>query len=97
MLVVARRDGEREQQDGHRPNAGKPAIPQAEPLIEGLSGNVLMGDAAYDSDALRSAIGPERRISRLPNNPHRQSNILSTKLCLPSDHVIACRRCCTAW
>ena len=30
--------------------------PQAQSLIEGLPAEVVMGDAAYDSDALRSAI-----------------------------------------
>ena len=30
--------------------------PQAQPLIEGLPAEIVMGDAAYDSDALRSAI-----------------------------------------
>ena len=45
--------------------------PQAQSLIEGLPAEVVMGDAAYDSDALRSAIAAKGAQAVIPNNPSR--------------------------
>ncbi|MGY3079142.1 transposase [Bradyrhizobium sp. LM6.10] len=58
--------------------------PQAQPLIEGLPAEVVMGDAAYDSDALRSSIAAKGAQAVIPNNPRRQSNIRSTNHSMPS-------------
>lgn len=51
---------------GHRGDA-----PQAQPLIEGLAADVVMADAAYDSDRLRAAIAAKSAIAVIPNNPSR--------------------------
>lgn len=45
--------------------------PQAQPLIEGLRAEVVTGDAAYYSDALRSAIAAKGVQAVIPNNPSR--------------------------
>jgi len=42
--------------------------PQAQSLIEGLPAEVVMGDAAYDSDALRSAIAAKGALPALLND-----------------------------
>jgi transposase len=51
---------------GHRGDA-----PQAEPLIEGLAAEVVMADAAYDSDRLRQKIADKGAVAVIPNNPSR--------------------------
>lgn len=51
---------------GHRGDA-----PQAAPLIEGLAADVVMADAAYDSDQLRQKIAEKGAIAVIPNNPSR--------------------------
>lgn len=51
---------------GHRGDA-----PQAEPLIDGLAADIVMADAAYDSDRLRAAIADKGAIAVIPNNPSR--------------------------
>jgi transposase len=43
--------------------------PQAQPLVEGLSAEVVMADAAYDSDAFRTAIAAKGAQAVIPNNP----------------------------
>jgi transposase len=49
--------------------------PQAQSLIEGLPAEVVMGDAAYDSDALRSAIAAKGAQATFRTTPRGQSNI----------------------
>lgn len=43
--------------------------PQVQPLIEGLPAEIEIGDAAYDSDALRSSIAAKGAQAVIPNNP----------------------------
>jgi transposase len=45
--------------------------PQAEPLIDGLLAQVVMADAAYDSDQLRQTIAGKGALAVIPNNPSR--------------------------
>jgi transposase len=45
--------------------------PQAQPLIEGLSADVVIADTAYDADALRKAIADMKAQAVIPNNPSR--------------------------
>lgn len=45
--------------------------PQAEPLIDGLPAQVVMADAAYDSDRLRQTIAEKGAVAVIPNNPSR--------------------------
>ena len=45
--------------------------PQADALIEGLPADVVLADAAYDSDRLRTAIADKGAIAVIPNNPSR--------------------------
>ena len=47
--------------------------PQAYGLIEGLSAEVVMADAAYDADPLRQAIAAKGAVAVIPNNPSRAS------------------------
>ncbi|RXG83643.1 hypothetical protein EAS61_41565 [Bradyrhizobium zhanjiangense] len=63
---------------------------QAQPLIEGLSANILMDDATYDSDALRSAIGAKaaQAVSRTP--PSRAIKHPPNKPLYAERHVIEC-------
>lgn len=43
--------------------------PQAQPLIDGLPAEIVMADAAYDSDALRSSTAAKGAQAVIPNNP----------------------------
>src|SRR5690606_15945958 len=45
--------------------------PQADALIEGLPADIVMADAAYDSDRLRDAIAKKGAKAVIPNNPSR--------------------------
>lgn len=45
--------------------------PQAASLIEDLPADVVMADAAYDSDRLRDAIARKGAVAVIPNNPSR--------------------------
>lgn len=45
--------------------------PQAQPLIEGLSADVVIADTAYDADALRQTIADKKAQAVIPNNPSR--------------------------
>ena len=45
--------------------------PQADMLIEDLPAEVVMADAAYDSDRLREAIARKGAKAVIPNNPSR--------------------------
>jgi transposase len=58
--------------------------PQADALIEDLPAQVVMADAAYDSDRLRKAIADKGAVAVIPNNPSRARNILSTSTSTPS-------------
>ena len=45
--------------------------PQAEALLDDLPAEVVMADAAYDSDAIREAIAEKGALAVIPNNPSR--------------------------
>lgn len=45
--------------------------PQAEALLADLPAEVVMGDTAYDSDAIREAIAGKGAVAVIPNNPSR--------------------------
>jgi IS5 family transposase len=42
---------------------------QAQPLVEGVPAEIVMDDAAYNSDALRSASAAKRTQAVIPHNP----------------------------
>lgn len=52
--------------------------PQADALIEGLPAELVMADAAYDSDRLREAIARKGAVAAIPSNPSRAPNTPST-------------------
>ena len=64
--------------------------PQAQSLIEGLPAEVVMGDAAYDSDALRSAIAAKGAQAVIPNNPSRAIKYPLNKPLYTERHLIEC-------
>ena len=45
--------------------------PQAEALLAELPAEVVMADAAYDSDAIREVIAGKGALAVIPNNPSR--------------------------
>ena len=45
--------------------------PQAEALLADLPAEVVMADAAYDSDAIREVIAGKGALAVIPNNPSR--------------------------
>jgi transposase len=64
--------------------------PQAEPLIEGLPAEVVMADAAYDSDHLRQAIADKGAIAVIPNNPSRAQRYPLDKHLYAQRHLVEC-------
>jgi transposase len=70
---------------GHRGDA-----PQAGPLIDGLSAEVVMADAAYDADHFRQAIAARGAIAVIPNNPSRTKKYPVDKHLYVQRHLIEC-------
>lgn len=64
--------------------------PQALALIEGLSANVVMADAAYDADRFRQAIADKRALAVIPNNPSRTRKYPIDKQLYTQRHLIEC-------
>lgn len=64
--------------------------PQAEALIEGLPAEVVMADAAYDSDRLREAISQKGAVAVIPNNPSRARKYPLDKHLYAQRHLIEC-------
>jgi transposase len=64
--------------------------PQVEPLIEGLPAEVVMADAAYDSDHLRQAIADKGAIAVIPNNPSRAQKHPLDKHLYAQRHLVEC-------
>jgi transposase len=64
--------------------------PQADALIEGLPAEVVLADAAYDSDHLRKAIADKGAIAVIPNNPSRASKYKIDKHLYAQRHLIEC-------
>ena len=64
--------------------------PQADALIEGLPAEIVLADAAYDSDRLRQAIANKGAIAVIPNNPSRASKYRIDKHLYAQRHLIEC-------
>lgn len=64
--------------------------PQAEGLIEGLPAEVVLADAAYDSDRLRRAIADKGATAVIPNNPSRARKYKIDKHLYAQRHLIEC-------
>ena len=64
--------------------------PQADALIGGLAADVVMADAAYDSDRLRQAIADKGAIAVIPNNPSRTRKYPIDKHLYAERHLIEC-------
>ncbi len=62
--------------------------PQAVPLIEGLDADVVMADAAYDSDAIRSAVAEKGAVAVIPNNPSRAVKYPLDKAAYAERHLV---------
>ena len=64
--------------------------PQAEPLIEALPAEIVMADAAYDSDKLRDMIAGKGAIAVIPNNPSRARKYPLDKHLYAQRHLVEC-------
>ena len=64
--------------------------PQADGLIEGLPAEIVMADAAYDSDRLREAIACKGAVAVIPNNPSRTKKYELDKHLYAQRHLIEC-------
>ena len=64
--------------------------PQAQPLVEGLLAEVVMADAAYDSDAFRAAIAAMGAQAVIPNNPSRALKYPLDKPVYAERHLVEC-------
>jgi transposase len=63
---------------------------QAEALIEDLPAEVVMADAAYDSDRLRRAVAQKGAVAVIPNNPSRARKYPLDKHLYAQRHLIEC-------
>ena len=70
---------------GHRGDA-----PQADALIEDLPAEVVMADAAYDSDRIRRKIKDKGAQAVIPNNPSRAIRYPVDKHLYAQRHLIDC-------
>jgi transposase len=64
--------------------------PQADALIADLPADIVMADAAYDSDRLRSAIAEKGAVAVIPNNPSRARKYPLDKHLYAQRHLIEC-------
>ena len=64
--------------------------PQADALIEGLPADIVMADAAYDSDRLRDAIAKKGAKAVIPNNPSRARKYPIDRYLYAQRHLIEC-------
>jgi transposase len=64
--------------------------PQADALIENLTAQVVMADAAYDSDRLREAIADKGAVAVIPNNPSRARKYPLDKHLYAQRHLVEC-------
>lgn len=64
--------------------------PQADALIKDLPAEVVMADAAYDSDRLRQAIADKGAVAVIPNNPSRARKYRIDKHLYAQRHLIEC-------
>jgi len=64
--------------------------PQAQPLVEGLAAEIVMADAAYDSDAFRATIAAKDAQAVIPNNPSRAQKYPFNKPIYAERHLVEC-------
>jgi transposase len=64
--------------------------PQADALIADLPADIVLADAAYDSDRLRSAIAEKGAVAVIPNNPSRAQKYPLDKHLYAQRHLIEC-------
>jgi transposase len=64
--------------------------PQADALIESLPAEIVMADAAYDSDHLRKRIADMGAVAVIPNNPSRARKCPLDKHLYAQRHLIEC-------
>ena len=64
--------------------------PQAEALLQGLPADVVLADAAYDSDRLRAIIARKRANAVIPNNPSRTRKYDLDRALYTERHLIEC-------
>ncbi|MPZ10264.1 MAG: IS5 family transposase [Kiloniellaceae bacterium] len=64
--------------------------PQADAFIEGLPAEIVMADAAYDSDRLRTAIARKGALAVIPNNPSRARKYPLDKHLYAQRYLIEC-------
>lgn len=64
--------------------------PQAEGLIDDLPADVVMADAAYDSDHIREKIAEKGAVAVIPNNPSRTRKYPIDKHLYAQRHLIEC-------
>jgi transposase len=64
--------------------------PQAEALLQGLPADVVLADAAYDSDRLRDMIAGKQAKAVIPNNPSRTRTHALDRDLYTERHLIAC-------
>lgn len=64
--------------------------PQADALIKDLPADVIMADAAYDSNKLREAIARKDAVAVIPNNPSRTRKYPLDKNLYAQRHLVEC-------
>lgn len=64
--------------------------PQADALIESLPAEIVMADAAYDSDCIRKIIADKGAVAVIPNNPSRARKYPLDKHLYAQRHLIEC-------
>ena len=64
--------------------------PQGEALIEALPADVVMADAAYDSDRIREMIDAKGAVAVIPDNPSRTRKHPLDKHLYAQRHLIEC-------
>jgi transposase len=64
--------------------------PQTYAMIEGLTAEVVMADAAYDADPRRKAITAKGAVATIPNNPSCARNYPLDKPFCAQRHLIEC-------
>lgn len=64
--------------------------PQADVLIESLPAEIVMADAAYDSDRIRKTIAAKGAKAVIPNNPSRSTKYPLDEHLYAQRHLVEC-------
>jgi transposase len=64
--------------------------PQADAFVERFDADIVMADAAYDSDRLRRTIDAKGALAVIPNNPSRSIKYSLDKDLYEQRHLIEC-------